>query len=99
MYALWLLGKPLERYIGSARFLAIYTISGISGSAGALLLTNAYVPTVGASGAIFGLMGALLVLERRGMPLVGPLLPILADQPGLHVRRRRHLDRRPHRRA
>ena len=78
MYALWLLGKPLERYIGSARFLAIYTVSGISGSAGALLLTNAYVPTVGASGAIFGLMGALLVLERRGMPLVGPLLPILA---------------------
>ncbi len=77
MYALWLLGKPLERYIGSARFLVIYTVSGISGSAGALLLTNAYVPTVGASGAIFGLMGALLVLERRGMPLVGPLLPIL----------------------
>jgi membrane associated rhomboid family serine protease len=77
MYALWLLGKPLERYIGAGRFLAIYTVAGISGSAGALLLTSADVPTVGASGAIFGLMGALLVLERRGMPLVGPLLPIL----------------------
>jgi membrane associated rhomboid family serine protease len=77
MYALWLLGKPLERYIGTWRFLAIYTVAGISGSAGALLLTNAFVPTVGASGAIFGLMGALLLLERRGMPLVGPLLPIL----------------------
>ena len=78
MYALWLLGRALERYIGSARFLIIYTIAGISGSAGALLLTNLYTPTVGASGAIFGLMGALLVLERRGVPLVGPIIPILA---------------------
>jgi membrane associated rhomboid family serine protease len=77
MYALWLLGKPLERYIGTPRFLAIYAVSGVSGSAGALLLTNAYVPTVGASGAIFGLMGALLLLERRGMPLVGSLVPVL----------------------
>ncbi|HEY1478584.1 MAG TPA: rhomboid family intramembrane serine protease [Gaiellales bacterium] len=78
MYALWLLGRALERYIGTWRFLAIYAVAGISGSAGALLLTNAYTPTVGASGAIFGLMGALLLLERRGTPLVGPLLPILA---------------------
>lgn len=78
MYALWLLGRALERYIGSARFLMIYVVAGISGSAGALLLTNLYTPTVGASGAIFGLMGALLVLERRGVPLVGPILPVLA---------------------
>jgi membrane associated rhomboid family serine protease len=78
MYALWLLGRALERYIGTARFLAIYTVAGISGSAGALLMTNAFTPTVGASGAIFGLMGALLVLERRGVPLVGPILPVLA---------------------
>jgi membrane associated rhomboid family serine protease len=78
MYALWLLGRALERYIVPWRFLAIYVVAGISGSAGALLLTNAYTPTVGASGAIFGLMGALLLLERRGMPLVGPLLPVLA---------------------
>jgi membrane associated rhomboid family serine protease len=78
MVALWLLGRALERYIGSARFLMIYVVAGISGSAGALLLTNLYTPTVGASGAIFGLMGALLVLERRGVPLVGPILPVLA---------------------
>ncbi len=78
MYALWLLGRALERYIGSGRFLAIYAVAGISGSAGALLLTNLYTPTVGASGAIFGLMGALLVLERRGVPLVGPIIPVLA---------------------
>ena len=77
MYALWLLGRALESYIGTGRFLAIYGVAGISGSAGALLLTNAYTATVGASGAIFGLMGALFVLERRGVPLVGPILPVL----------------------
>jgi membrane associated rhomboid family serine protease len=77
MYALWLLGRALERYIGTMRFLAIYIVSGITGSAGALLLTDAYTATVGASGAIFGLMGALFVLERRGMPLIGPILPVL----------------------
>jgi membrane associated rhomboid family serine protease len=77
MYALWLLGRALERYIGTARFLAIYVVSGISGSAGALLLTNPNAATVGASGAIFGLMGALFVLERRGVPLIGPILPVL----------------------
>jgi membrane associated rhomboid family serine protease len=78
MYALWLLGGAFERYVGTLRFLAVYVVSGISGSAGALLLTNEFTATVGASGAIFGLMGAMLLLERRGVPLVGPLLPILA---------------------
>jgi membrane associated rhomboid family serine protease len=77
MFALWLLGRALETYIGTARFLAIYVVAGISGSAGALLMTNAHTATVGASGAIFGLMGALLVLERRGVPLIGPILPVL----------------------
>jgi membrane associated rhomboid family serine protease len=52
-------------------------VAGITGSAGALLVTNPNTATVGASGAIFGLMGALLVLERRGVPLVGPILPVL----------------------
>jgi membrane associated rhomboid family serine protease len=71
MYALYLIGGVLERYVGPVRFLAIYLVSALAGSFGALLITpNA--PTVGASGAIFGLMGALFVLERqRGMALLG----------------------------
>ena len=74
MYALYWLGTALESYVGSLRFGAIYLISALAGSFGALLWTpNAL--TAGASGAIFGLMGALLVLERqRGMSLLeGPI--------------------------
>lgn len=71
MYALYLIGGILERYVGSVRFLAIYLISALAGSFGALLITP-HAPTVGASGAIFGLMGALFILERqRGMALLG----------------------------
>ncbi len=77
MFALWILGSRLEGYIGSRRYLAIYVISALSGSAGALLVTNPLVPTVGASGAIFGLLGALLVLERQGVVLIGPVIPLL----------------------
>jgi membrane associated rhomboid family serine protease len=64
MWALYIAGTLLERVIGSWRFAMLYLVSGIAGSAGALLLSfNS--PTVGASGAIFGVFGALLVLERR----------------------------------
>jgi membrane associated rhomboid family serine protease len=71
MYALYLIGGAFERYVGSMRFLAIYLVSALAGSFGALLVTP-HSHTVGASGAIFGLMGALFVLERqRGMALLG----------------------------
>jgi membrane associated rhomboid family serine protease len=71
MFALWLLGGALEAYAGSVRFGAIYFISALTGSFGALLL-NPDSSTGGASGAIFGLMGALFVLERqRGVSLLG----------------------------
>jgi membrane associated rhomboid family serine protease len=71
MYVLYIVGTALERYIGSLRFALVYFVSGLAGSFGALLVTpNA--ATAGASGAIFGVMGALFVLERqRGMQLMG----------------------------
>src|SRR5205814_6194725 len=62
MLALWWFGSALERRIGSGRFLAIYLVSGLAGSAGALML-DPTTPTVGASGAIFGILGAGLVME------------------------------------
>ena len=71
MIVLWWLGGALERYAGSLRFGAIYLASIIWGAAGALLFApNAL--TVGASGGIYGLMAALLVLERQqGIALLG----------------------------
>ncbi len=65
MLALYWGGRVLEHVIGSWRFALLYLTAGIAGSAGALWLSP-NVPTVGASGAIFGIFGALLVLERRG---------------------------------
>jgi membrane associated rhomboid family serine protease len=71
MYALFLIGGVFERYAGPVRFAAVYFASALAGSFGALLVTP-HAPTVGASGAIFGLMGALFVFERqRGMSLLG----------------------------
>jgi membrane associated rhomboid family serine protease len=62
MLALYVLGPQLELAVGRARFLAIYLISALTGSAAVYWLAPAYQSTVGASGAIFGLMGALLVV-------------------------------------
>jgi membrane associated rhomboid family serine protease len=65
MYLLYLLGMMLEPAIGSVRFAAIYFTSLLAGSCGALVATAA--PSLGASGAIFGLMGAAAVeLRARG---------------------------------
>jgi membrane associated rhomboid family serine protease len=65
MLALYIVGVPLERAIGSGRFLTVYLASALGGSLLALALTPPYVLGVGASGAVFGLFGALAVLHRR----------------------------------
>lgn len=65
MLALYWLGTIVEQALGTGRFLLLYFVSGIAGSAGALLLSDPFAVTVGASGAIYGIMGALLVLEYR----------------------------------
>jgi membrane associated rhomboid family serine protease len=66
MVALYWFGSLLEKRIGSGRYLLLYLVSGLAGSAGSLLWSNGFqTPTVGASGAIFGILGAGLVLERQ----------------------------------
>ena len=64
MYALYSFGPALEQRFGPVRYGALYLIAGLWGSAGALILTPDR-PTVGASGAIFGLMGALVVVLKK----------------------------------
>jgi membrane associated rhomboid family serine protease len=62
MLALWWIGAPVENYLGRARFLGLYFVAGLAGSAGALLQAPTSL-TVGASGAIFGILGAMLIIE------------------------------------
>ena len=70
MLVLWFIGPPLEEYFGHARYLLVYLVAGLAGSAGALIWSpNAL--TVGASGAIWGMMGAALVLEARKIWVFG----------------------------
>jgi membrane associated rhomboid family serine protease len=70
MFALWVIGGPVESYLGRARFLSLYLVAGLAGSAGALLQAP-YGVTVGASGAIFGILGAMLILEWQATGKLG----------------------------
>jgi membrane associated rhomboid family serine protease len=63
MYSLWIFGRIIERMIGRWRFLALYLLSGLGGSIAVLFLTPT-IWVVGASGAIFGLLGAFFVIQR-----------------------------------
>ncbi|MDX2376249.1 rhomboid family intramembrane serine protease [Microbacterium sp. LRZ72] len=81
MLAVWLIGRSLEPLLGHGRFLALYVISALGGStAVALWSTTPFVigfdnSVVGASGAVFGLLGALLVIGRHiGANITGILI-------------------------
>lgn len=76
MVSLYFGGRILETVIGRWRFLVLYLVCAVAGSAGALWL-NPNDVTAGASGAIFGVFGALLVLERRGTIHTGGQILVL----------------------
>ena len=65
MLALWFLGPQLELAIGRARFLTLYLLSALSGSTLVYLVADESTRTLGASGAVFGLMAALLILAFK----------------------------------
>ncbi|WP_245607418.1 rhomboid family intramembrane serine protease [Pseudonocardia spinosispora] len=65
MYALWIIGKECELALGRLRFLAVYVVGLLGGSAASLLFGSPYAQVAGASGAVFGLMGGLAVLVYR----------------------------------
>jgi membrane associated rhomboid family serine protease len=76
MLLLWWFGAPLEQGLGRGRYVALYAVSLLAGSAGALLFSP-QTPTVGASGAVFGLFGAAFVLERQAGITRGPAFTII----------------------
>ncbi|HEY7224918.1 MAG TPA: rhomboid family intramembrane serine protease [Micromonosporaceae bacterium] len=64
MWALWVLGRELEARLGPARFLSLYLVAGLGGSVACYIFTPA-VQAAGASGALYGLFGALFVVFRK----------------------------------
>ncbi|MEV7783882.1 rhomboid family intramembrane serine protease [Streptomyces sp. NPDC088106] len=77
MLGLWWLGGPLEEALGRARYLALYLVSGLAGSALTYLLAAGTTASLGASGAIFGLFGATAVLMRRLQYDMRPIIALL----------------------
>ena len=75
MWALIIVGPPLEQVLGRLRFLAVYLVSAFGGSVLYYLIAPANARALGASGAIFGLFGAYFVMARRlranPRPIVG----------------------------
>jgi len=65
MLVLYFLGPQLEAILGRTRFLSLYLLSGLTGSVAVMLLSDPHGGTLGASGAGFGLMGALLVVAHK----------------------------------
>lgn len=81
MFALWVLGRDLELVLGRGRFLLLYGLSLLGGSAAVLLFSAPGVAVAGASGAIFGLLSGLLVVLLRLRQPVGQVLAMI----GLNV--------------
>lgn len=96
MLALWMVGRVLEPMIGSGRFLATYLLSAAGGSVAVALLAFG-TPVVGASGAIFGLFGALLVIGRSiganmtGLYVVLGINLVLGFIPGMSISWQAHV--------
>ena len=70
MYSLYAIGPAVERFFGRARLLVVYLLAGVAG----VILSLAFnpAPSVGASGAIFGLLGALTAFLLQHRPVFGP---------------------------
>jgi membrane associated rhomboid family serine protease len=65
MLVLWIIGQQLEALLGHSRFIVLYLISGFAGAVASFWFSPIGIVGIGASGAIFGLMGGLLVAGRR----------------------------------
>ncbi|UOQ57043.1 rhomboid family intramembrane serine protease [Leucobacter allii] len=88
MYALWLFGRNLEQMIGRTAFVLLYLFAGLGGSLAVMFWvyadpTSINVPTVGASGAIFGVLAATLVAYRAARVNITSLAVLIAINFGI----------------
>ncbi len=95
MYSLYIIGSQLEQFVGKIKFAGMYLISALTGSMLSLVFSDGSIVSVGASGAIFGLLGALLyfgyhyrmylndVLRRQIVPIIIINLLIGFTVPGI----------------
>lgn len=96
MLALWMLGRTLEPLLGRGRFLALYLISALGGSV-AVALIAPFQPVVGASGAVFGLLGAMFVIGRdlganmKGIIIVLGINLVIGFIPGFNIAWQAHI--------
>ena len=96
-YALYVLGPQIENYIGKVKYTIVYILSGIIGALFSMIFASDNFASVGASGAIFGLLGALLyfgyhyrvylgnVLKSQIIPLIVINLVIGIITPGIDI--------------
>ena len=78
MFALWILGRDMEILLGRGRFLAVYFLSMLGGAAAVMVLMPPNALVAGASGAVFGVMGGLLVALLRLRRPTGQVVTLLA---------------------
>lgn len=77
MYVLFALGPTLERILGHGRYLVLYVLAALGGAVASYVFSDFRTVSVGASGAIFGLMGALIVAGRRLRYDIGQVVVLL----------------------
>lgn len=96
MLALWMIGRSLEPMLGRARYLTLYLISTLGGSV-AVAMLSPLTPVIGASGAVFGLMGALFVIGRHlganvtGIVVILGINLVLGFLPGARISWQAHV--------
>jgi membrane associated rhomboid family serine protease len=96
MLALWMLGRSLEPLLGKWRFATLYVLSAVGGSVAVALLSFG-TPVVGASGAVFGLFGAILVIGRHiganiaGIAIILGVNLVIGFIPGFNVSWQAHV--------
>lgn len=97
MFTLWIFGRLLEPILGRGRLLTLYLISAFAGSLGVYLLASPLQPVVGASGAIFGLVGGFFVIARHlranttGLLILVVVNFVIDFLPGMHIAWQAHI--------